>query len=186
MKKFKKTIGQLSKMAIGLALLGALYTTHASAQTLNVDLMINDDQTEITPQSRGNCTNGNHPGCVQTTKASHADINFHLKNEYTDCNRAPGAKWELSAVILGGKNSPTKPASWGTLDAEVTADFDFADAASGLLKVENGSNGRKLSISDKNQYAYDIWYTVEAECVGTDGAILDTLKVDPRVSNVGQ
>lgn len=186
MKKLTKTIGLLAKVTIGLTLFGALYSTQVSAQTTNVDLVINANQTQITPETRGNCGRQNHPGCVQTTRASHANINFRLGNQYTSCNRAAGATWRLSAVYLGGKNSPVKPTSWGTLDAEVTADFNFADAASGRLNLENGSNDRRLSISDANQYTYDVWYTVEAQCVGTDGTVLDTLLVDPRISNVGQ
>ena len=172
--------------AMVIFVLGMLFASAASAKTFNVDMELNADQTVLTVVARGNCKKDNHPGCVETQKGKDADIKFHLKKAHTDCNKAEGAQWELSAVYLGGKNSTAKPRSWGNLDAEVAEDFDVANATTGLLKHANGSNKRKISISNKNQHEYSIWYTVVASCVGSDGQVLGTVEVDPRVKNVGK
>lgn len=91
----------------------------------------------------------------------------------------------MSQVYLGGKNSETKPGAWGNLDAEVVADFDVADASSGLLNHGNATNPQHIRISDENKHPYEIWYTVVAYCVGPDGSVLGKLEVDPRLKNVG-
>ena len=183
MKNSSKSTGINLKLVIGTALMGVMFASHAHARQYNIDMELNAAQTEMRAVTRGNC---DHDGCVQTEKGHDADIHFHLKNEFTDCNRAAGATWELTSVYLGGKNSPTKPSAWGGLDAEVTSDFDVFNAASGVLNHTNGSNKRKISISNKNEYVYDIWYTVVASCVATDGTVLGILELDPRVSNVGK
>lgn len=185
MKKTGRFIGFVTKTAVAVFLSGAFFASTASARTYNVDMELDDSQTEMFAVGRGNCKKDNHPGCVETKKGHAADIHFFLKNAFTDCNRAEGAEWQLSAVYLGGKDSPAKPAAWGNLDAEVIDDFDVADAASGLLNHANGSNQRKISISNKNQHAYSIWYTVVASCVDSAGTVLGTVEVDPRVKNVG-
>lgn len=185
MKKATRFTGLVTKAALAAFVFGAFFAGTASARTYNVDMELDASQTEMIAVGRGNCKKDNHPGCVETKKGHAADIHFFLKNTFTDCNKAEGAKWQLSAVYLGGKDSPAKPAAWGDLDAEVIDDFEVADAASGLLKHANGSNQRKISISNKNQHAYSIWYTVVASCVDSAGAVLGTVEVDPRVTNVG-
>jgi hypothetical protein len=101
------------------------------------------------------------------------------------CNLQQGARWNLDEVYLGGKNSANKPLSWGNLDADVQADFNVADATSGLLNKESGSNDQSIIIFDDNNYAYDIWYLVTAVCVAENGRRLAVIESDPRIKNGG-
>ena len=171
-------------ITVAIAAAGLLFASEASAEKISVSLKINEGQTALEVSSRGNCSNHNHKGCVQVTKYKPADIHFNLNSD-KKCNMADDAQWELTQVYLGGKNSETKPLSWGNLDAEVATDFDVADAASGLLNVQNGSNPQNIRVSNKNTKAYSVWYTVVASCMDRDGNVMGTLEVDPRVKNTG-
>lgn len=114
-----------------------------------------------------------------------ARIHFSLTGD-RKCNRPGAERWALSAIYLGGKDSPTKPSAWGSLDAEVLADFKVANAASGLLIPETGSSEQQITIHDANKSGYSIWYTVQATCVKADGTpVGDTIEIDPRIKNGG-
>lgn len=185
MKKTQATNKVTLASLITVAAVSLLFATEVSAKKFSIDLEVNPTQTVLEASSKGNCSDKNHKGCLQTTKHQSADIDFKLKGEKS-CNKAVDAEWNLSQVYLGGKDSETKPGSWGNLDAEVVEDFDVADASSGLLNHDNGSNRQHIKISDENQYSYEIWYTVVANCVGPDGSVLGKLEVDPRLKNVGR
>lgn len=182
MKKPELKIGKAIGMAVAAACL--LFASGVSAKDFHVDLRIDSSPAELVASSRGTCRNNNHPGCVQTDKYQSGDINFNLKGD-KKCDMADGADWSLTGVYLGGKDSLSKPASMGNLDAEVQADFDVADASSGLLNYQNGSNPQHIRISNQNSNSYSIWYTVVASCVDRDGNVLGTLQMDPRVKNTG-
>jgi len=184
MKISKNTRNRAYAVTVAMAA-GLLFASEASADVYQVQLELNQDQTKLEAITRGQCAQKDHPGCVEVGKGKHGDLQFILTGN-KQCDKADGAKWGLTQVFLGGKNSPEKPLAWGDLDAEVIADFDVADAGSGLLNNDSGSNDSLIKISDKNQSAYDIWYTVVANCVGPDGSFLGTLKLDPRVKNVGR
>ena len=61
----------------------------------------------------------------------------------------------------------------------------MADAASGQLNGESGSNDQSIVIFDANTHEYDIWYKVTAVCVDGSGSVVDTVETDPRIKNGG-
>jgi hypothetical protein len=100
---------------------------------------------------------------------------------------AGGGHWKLRDVTLGGKNSSSKPDTWGgfTSDTQVTKDFDFADAAKGILTPVSPKSDRQIMIHDKNQSAYIIFYKVTADCIDASGNVVNTITTDPRIENKG-
>ena len=182
MKKLQLTISHIVGVAVATACL--LFASGVSAKDFHVDLRIESSPAELVASSRGSCRNYNHPGCVQTDKYQSADINFNLKGD-KKCDLADGADWSLTGVYLGGKGSLSKPDAMGNLDSEVEADFDVANATSGLLNYQNGSNPQHIRITNRNSNSYSIWYTFVASCTDRDGNVLGTLRLDPRVKNTG-
>lgn len=174
----------LPRVLAGLALMGMFSVAQAQTDNVNVQLTLNNSQTMLDITTRGNCSDNNQNGCVEVGKNKKARINFSFTGR-RKCDQQEGARWKLDEVYLGGKNSPGKPGSWGNLDAEVQADFNVADATSGLLNKEGGSNDQSIIIFDQNNYAYDIWYLVTAVCMGTDGSRLAVIESDPRIKNGG-
>ena len=184
MKKMTLTPGVFAKLAFAMAFAGLFVVSDAWARVFTVKLKPDSSQTELIATTAGTCINNNHKGCIRVKLGQNADINFILTEGNKSCNLGEGATWELSAVYLGGKDSASKPGSWGGLDSEIQEDFDVADAASGLLNHANGSNARHIKITDENNYKYDVWYTVVATCKATNGASLGEIEIDPRLSNI--
>lgn len=167
-----------------LAVTGFCSLAQAQVDNIAVQLALDGEQSMLNVTTRGNCSDNNHNGCVSVHQGKQARINFTLVGN-KQCNRADGGGWELGEVYLGGKNSQGKPGYWGNLDGEVQADFNVADAASGQLNGESGSNDQSIVIFDANNYEYDIWYKVTAVCVDGSGSVVDTVETDPRIKNGG-
>ncbi len=175
----------LIRLLVTFYSIGFLSVVHAQTLNLQVNISLGTTQTELLATSVGSCTNSNHNGCVNVPRNKMARIHFSLTGD-RKCNRPGAERWALSAIYLGGKDSPTKPSAWGSLDAEVLADFKVANAASGLLIPETGSSEQQITIHDANKSGYSIWYTVQATCVKADGTpVGDTIEIDPRIKNGG-
>ena len=185
MRNYLTKISLVSLLAVFM-LTGVLSDAQAQVEMFKVQLDLDVNQTKLIANSVGRCSSDNHPGCIEVGHKKTAKIDF-VFIEDKKCNRTDGARWELSEVYLGGKDSSEKPKSnkWGNLDAEIEADFNVADLVSGLLNEESGSNAQKIIISDENNYAYDIWYKVTADCVNDSGSVLATIETDPRLRNGG-
>jgi len=160
-----------------------LYYPLAQAQVNNVTvaLQVNASQTGMDVTTRGKCANNNHNGCIDVPANKKVRIQFVL-NGNKKCN---GGEWKLSGVYLGGKNSPNKTGTWGGLDSEVQSDFSVANASTGRLNPDSGSNKQKIVIFNANQHAYDIWYKVTAVCASESGVVMGTIETDPRIKNGG-
>jgi len=174
----------LLQLAMLIVATGFYSVTQAQVDNITVQLALDANQTKLLATTVGSCQKANHKGCVNVKKDRKARIHYVLKGN-TNCNKPGGKKWKLGDVYLGGKNSANKPGVWGNLDQEVRADFNVADAASGRLNGEAGSNDQQIIISDQNKYKYDIWYKVTANCVDSDGKVKATIETDPRIENDG-
>lgn len=183
MTNYLTKTGVLQVFAL-LAVAGFCTMAQAQVDNVAVQLALDSGQNMLNVTTRGNCSDNNHNGCVTVRQGTQARINFSLVGN-KQCNRAGDAFWELGEVYLGGKNSQGKPGYWGSLDDEVQADFNVADAANGRLYGESGSNDQSIVIFDQNNYEYDIWYKVTAVCVDGGGSIIDTIETDPRIKNGG-
>lgn len=167
------------------------YST-AQAQRVNhpVQMQLDAAQTVLDVTTRGRCAQDNHPGCIEVAHGTQGRLQFTLMGSNANqCNLPGGSHWEAGDVYLGGKGSTTKPNSWGGFqnDHEVQADFNFADAATGLLNEEAGSNQNSIVIFDDNvsPNGYDIWYKVTVVCVDNGGNIIGEVEMDPRIKNGG-
>ena len=187
MKKYLALV-QLSTILVSAAICSvAIADIHYFVQ-----MNVNAQETELeitTPRKdAGGCPLGKKKGCIRANRGDQIKFSFQLTGD-AKCTLADGASWKLSEVFLGGKNSSGKPDpnGWGGLsgDAEVTHDFDFADAAKGTLKSLSRSD-RQLTFFDKNEHKYEIWYLVTADCVDRNNSVLKTISVDPRVVNEGK
>ena len=172
------------QLAAVLAVAGFCSLAQAQVDNITVQLSLDGGQNMLNVTTRGNCSDNNHNGCVSVHPGRQARINFSLVGN-KQCNRVGNGSWELGDVYLGGKNSQGKPGYWGNLDGEVQADFNVADAASGRLNGESGSNDQSIVIFDGNNYEYDIWYKVTAVCVDASGSVVATVETDPRIKNGG-
>ena len=158
-----------------------------------VQMKVNAQESELTIKTgrkeAGGCPAGKRKGCIKANQGDEIKFSFLLAGN-TKCSEADDARWKLSEVLLGGKDSGSKPDAngWGgfTNDAEVTSDFDFADAATGKLAPTATLGDRQMTFEDRNGYEYDIWYLVKADCVDGEGTVLKTISVDPRVINKGK
>lgn len=156
-----------------LMTLGWTAAAEAQYRPVTVQVSPNDDETELVAVTPSQCANSPNPGCVQARVGERLRIQIVLG---ADEKCSSGGRWALTGVYLGGEDSATKPGSWGGLSKAVN-DFDV-DAASG--RVQTGSNPNALNFTDENTQAYDVWYTVQAEC---DGRVIE---LDPRIRNDGR
>ncbi len=182
--KDQLTKSSLLQLLVVLVAIGFYSVAQAQVVNVNVQLQLNSAQTGLDVTTRGQCSDNNHNGCFEVGKGKKARINFTLVGN-RQCNKASGASWEVGEVYLGGKGSSSKPGSWGGLDAQVQADFNVADAASGRLNKESGSSKNSIVIKDDNHNAYNIWYKVTAKCVDGGGNSLGEVETDPRIRNGG-
>lgn len=172
----------------------AVTTTASAKNPKEVKLEIKDNKLVIkSGKTANNCAlfgNGKK-GCIKVLKDEESNIIFHLSGE-TKCTLESGTTWKLNAVYLGGFNSPEKPDpmkfGFGATDAadyaKVKADFDIADKNTGLVNTISPTD-KKLTISDKNQSKYEVWYTIEAKCEREDRKTAHITTTDPRVKNGG-
>ena len=126
-------------------------------------------------------------GCVLANRGDRGvKVSFLLAGS-VKCSVGNGVKWKLGNVTLGGKDSSSKPSTWGgfAADAEVLADFDFYDATSGVLNPAAAQSDRQITILDKNSSAYVVWYKVTADCLDAGGAVVKSIMTDPRIVNEG-
>jgi len=167
-----------------LAVAGFFSVAQAQVSNLNVSLQMDGGQNRLEVTTRGQCSNNNHNGCLVVRQGTKARINFSFGGN-KQCNRPGGVSWKVGEVYLGGKGSSRKPNHWGNLDSQVKADFSVADASSGRLNKDSGSNDNSIVIFNGNNSAYDIWYKVTAVCVDASGGVVDTIETDPRIKNEG-
>lgn len=173
MRKMTKATRLFQLLAI-LAVTG--FYSAAQAQIV-VNMQVSPSEDKLIVTTRGACSRPpNNAGCVRAS--GRIQINFNLVGN-AKCSEANGAKWELEHVQLGGKNSSSKPASWGGDDSEV--EYDFAAANGTWIVNPVSQSARHILIRDYNAMAYDIWYRVIANCVGGSSSI----ETDPRVKNDG-
>ena len=156
-----------------------------------IQMHVNDAETEMVIDTRkgdaGGCSGLNRKkGCIRANRGDQIKVSFLLSGN-AKCSASEGAVWKLGDVVLGGKNSSSKPGSWGGFgsDTQVTNDFDFADAGKGILNTISPSNDRQITITDKNKSSYIIFYKVTADCVDASGNSLKTIATDPRIENKG-
>ena len=175
MKNEKVNKGLFYLLVLAFAI-GFYTNAHAQRVNHNVELRVNEANGVLDVTTRGNCGNANHPGCIDVARGTTARFNFSFVGNRA-CSQAPDSTWVAGEVYLGGKGSADKPGSWGGFenDTEVQADFSFADASTGRLAKDAGSNQNSIVILNDNNSAngYDIWYTVTADCVDGDGNVLD-------------
>jgi hypothetical protein len=177
---------RLLQVLVLTAVIGFNPLALAQVENYTVQMRLNGNQTELDVESKGRCSKNNHKGCIEVPHKKKAKVNFSFVGK-KQCNRPAGVSWEVGEVYLGGKDKSDKPGSsgWGNLDADVKADFNVADAVSGRLNKEAGSNKNSIVISDENILPYEIWYKVTAVCVDGSGKIIDTIETDPRIKNGG-
>ena len=175
---------RLLQLLVVLAAIGFYSVAQAQRTNITVQLELNGNQKKLEVTTRGQCSNNNHNGCIVVRQGTQARINFSFVGK-KQCKLPGGVSWKVGEVFLGGKGSLSKPGRWGGLDEQVQADFNVADAASGLLNKESGSNDQSIVIFDDNHNKYDIWYKVTAVCVNGDGSVIDTVETDPRIKNEG-
>lgn len=154
----------------------------------------NQTELKITTKSSatGGCPSIAKKGCIKAAKkAGEFEFTFLLAGK-TTCTRDyvdASATWKLKAVYLGGFDG-NKPGSFGFVAGadfdKVDNDFNVADMATGLLTLEaNPRTDRIISITDKNEAKYDVWYKIVAECERNDGDSPYQITSDPRVRNGG-
>lgn len=189
MKKYEMKSGLMQLLVVMITI---TFCSVAQAARVNfpIDVALNDDHTALEVETNGRCANNNHKGCVEVAQGTQARLDFSFTG-WKSCSLPDGRRWELGDVYLGGKNSATKPTSWGGFqnDYEVITDFNFADEATGRLNKEDGSNRNSIVIFDNNNSrtgGYDIWYKLTAVCVDRDGNVLETIETDPRIKNGGK
>ena len=187
-KKFRTSRLALSVLAIFCAL---VFTTTASAKNpKEVKMTIEDNKLVITtPKNENDCPwyESRDVGCFKVMKNKKSEIYFHLTGD-TKCDLEYGTNWELNGVYLGGYNSASKPAKFGfetTADYDkVHADYNIEDRKSGRVTTTAKSE-KKLTIYNKNQHKYLVWYKIEAICKRTDGKPPHVTTSDPRAKNGG-
>lgn len=180
----------LSQLAMTVLVTGACSVALAGSQHYFVQMVVNSSESELTITTdrgdAGGCKLGAKKGCIRANRGD--DVRFSLLLSGSNrCSLGENSTWKLAEVMLGGKNSPRKPQTFGGFEneTEVTSDFVFANKATGVLKPDTTPSDRQITIHDKNKHAYEVWYLVTADCVDTNGAVLKTISVDPRVVNEG-
>lgn len=173
MKKIKKLH---TRSLLLLLALGTLYAPQALAQytPITVLLSVNSNETALDIKSPSQCSSGGKMGCVEAAAGKKIRIQVVMRG---NAKCSSGGKWELSTVYLGGEDSPTKPGQWGGLVKAVN-DFDV-NPTTGVVNLENGSNGNQLKFINQNTQQYDVWYKVTATC----GERI--IEMDPRIRNRG-
>lgn len=183
-----KVKSRLVRILVLIVAFGFYSMAHAQRVNHPVELRLNESQTKLEATDRGKCSSNNHPGCIEVAPNTQARFNFSLVGNRS-CSLPGGSSWILGEVYLGGKGSASEPNRWGGFqnDAEVQADFNFSNASAGQLVKEAGSNPGSIVIFDDNvsPNGYDIWYKVTAECVDSNGDVVGTVDMDPRVKNGG-
>lgn len=181
----------LSQLAMTLIVAGTGSVALADSQHYFIQMNVSTDESELIIKTArgaaGGCKFGAKKGCIRANKGD--DVKFSLLLSGSNkCSLGDKSKWKLAEVMLGGKNSSGKPQTFGGFESEteVTSDFDFANKATGVLNPATANNDRQITIQNKNQYAYEVWYLVTADCVDKNGAVLKTITVDPRVVNEGK
>jgi hypothetical protein len=175
----------MSKSSKGIILrLATVLTVVAwgvSAQANPVLIEVNSAGTKLVPTSPGNCVSGtNHPGCVRGQ--GRQPINFNLTSS-RECS--PVANWELQHVEIrtreDGEPGRLCHASDDPVHCDrVASDFN-ADRTTGRVTPRGTPNPNHIQIRNNNSAAYVVWYTVYANCGGSD-PVIDT---DPRIENDG-
>lgn len=180
----------LPQLALSLMVAGTCSVALADSHYF-IQMNVNNAESELTITTdrgdAGGCKLGARKGCIRANKGE--DVKFSLLlSGNSNCSLGERSKWKLGDVMLGGKNSSRKPQTWGGFENEtqVTSDFDFADKATGVLNLASAKSDRRITIHNKNQHAYEVWYLVTADCVDKNGAVLKTISVDPRVINEGK
>lgn len=179
-----------SKLVMGLVVAGSCSVALAESHYF-IQMNVNSAESELNITTdrgdAGGCSIGSNKGCIRANKGEEIKFSLLLSGN-TACSLGEGANWKLADVMLGGKNSSRKPQAWGGFESEteVTADFDFANKSTGVLNPATARNDRQITIHNKNQYAYKVWYLVTADCVDNNGSVLKTITVDPRVVNEGK
>lgn len=191
MKKSERVATFSTQYFLALILVCVCFNVQADTQYF-VQMKLNAQESglEITTHKfDAGCSGfGKKKGCITAHKGDkNLKFSFLLAGK-TKCTRPDGDHWKLSQVSLGGKGSSSKPNTWGGFasDTEVTHDFDFSDPVTGVLNPAGPSNDRQITISDKNDYAYEVWYKVEAICVDVkDAPVGSPINADPRIINEG-
>jgi hypothetical protein len=131
-------------------------------------------------------------GCIGLGKNEKSEIDFKLKDRKCTLKPGPDREWKLNAVYLGGFNAtePPKEDGYGfssTPDPDydkVKSDFTILDRSTGLVKLVKNTD-TKLTINDKNEHKYNVWYKIEATCEREGGGDPHVTSYDPRVKNEG-
>ena len=172
MKQKKQMTGLKGFLQFATALSVVGFCSVAQAQVV-VNLEVNSNQDKLIVTTRGACANQpNMNGCVRAS--GRVQINFNLTGD-TSCSEADGAKWELDHVALGNSDGGQP----GNISSVAAGDFN-ANQGSGVITPVSES-ARHILIRNHNSEAYDIHYTVFANCTRGNS----TIDSDPRVENDG-
>lgn len=185
----QQTKNRMMQLLVVLIAIGFCSMAQAQRGNHPVEVRLNQGHTGLDVDTKGQCTENNHNGCSVVKPGKQTKFHFSFAG-WKSCKLPGGKRWELGEVYLGGKNSATKPTSWGGFqnDPQVKIDFNFADEATGRLHKESGSNRNSIVVFDNNNSVggYDIWYKVTAVCVDSGGNVLSTIETDPRIENGGR
>lgn len=163
-------------LAVLAAVVSLAWSSVATAQydPVTVRLSVSDDESRLVADTPSQCSNSAGRGCIEARPGAKLMINLVLGG---DESCSSGGSWGLTDVYLGGENSPSKPGSWGGLNL-AARDFNV-DPGSGRVEPEPGSSRQVVRFVNENTAAYDVWYTVQAECNGR------VIELDPRIRNGG-
>jgi len=123
------------------------------------------------------CTyNPTEKGCITVPNGKVGDITFHLKDgRGQSCHGTGTVKWQLQGVQMSMKAKYTG----GTVTDAVKCDFGTDDQGHVLSPQFPG--GPRMKIEDRNNEAYEVYYTVSAVSCDT-GEVIST---DPWIENKG-
>ena len=155
-----------------------------------VQMRVNANETDLVIKTQkgdaGGCSGfSRKKGCVRANVNDDIKVSFLLAGN-SKCDATEGGEWRFKDVTLGGLDGSSKPSAWGGFATgdKVDKDFKFLNPATGVLAPETKSD-RQLTIRDKNQSEYIVWYKVTAECVDAGDKVYKEITTDPRIENKG-
>ena len=156
-----------------------------------VQMKVNAQETELVIKTAkgdaGDCQSSNRKkGCIRANKFDQIKVSFLLAGD-TKCSETDGEKWKLKDVTLA-KDASSKPTTWGgfTAGGDVDKDLNFKNPGTGVLNTVGTNSDRQITIENRNQSKFVVWYKVAAVCVDSSGATLKTITTDPRMENGGR
>ena len=170
MKRNKNKYGYKALLQWSILVLVVGFFSNVQAAIV-VNMEVNEGETELNITTHGTCSGTNVPrGCMKVT-GKNQQINFNLIGN-RGCSATPGTNWKLESVVLSEEK--------GQVGISQVASDDFgADMETGNITNPVSQNDHHMGVRDNNTEAYDVWYTVYAQCGGVK------ISTDPRIKNDG-